>query len=242
MKYKKKTRTVTRRRVRRTKRAKVNYNGNLAIVRGTSLSTINGCVVDGSYLTKAQNNLCFVTTNTGGVVNYGSMSMVFRLVDIWNYTELTVLYDSYTIDKVVISLIPYATVVSSGAAVVNSVGQSALIMHYIKDYDDYTLPSNSEAGVNDLRERKDYKSVNLFSRTGKPIKIAIKPRIASDVYAGGLNSAPIGNKPFGWIDCDDPNAEGYGFKAIFETITSGATFNIFFKAEAKYYLRFKNSR
>jgi len=234
--------TIRTKIVRVKKTPKISYSGNLAITRHTSLSGINGCQVDGAWLQKQQNNFLFQTSNNGGVVNYGSMTFMCRLIDIWNYSELTVLYDQYRIDKVKLRLIPYATMAASGAAVSPNHNQGALIMHYMIDGDDVTMPSNSESGVNEMRERRGYKSVNLMSKMGKPITISFRPRIATDAYAGGVYSAPVRNSPFTWCDCNDASIEGYGFKAIFETISSGAVLNTFFKGEATYYLRFKENR
>jgi len=216
------------------------YRGNLAIKRVSNLYTTGGFAVDGTTLVKFQNNLVFTSTVTVGQANYGTASFYAMLSDVTNAGEFTALYDRYTIVGCKLSLTPYSTVASSGAAVSPLAQQPALIMHHVKDYDDVALPSASEAGVDAIRQYTNYRSVNLMSRMGKPINIFFRPRVAIAAYSGAFTSYK--NVPFGWCDVASPAVQGYGWKAVFESIGGGSIHSFYFKGEVTYYLKFKNPR
>jgi len=237
----KKSRKVLVMKVRRQRRKVPRITSVFHTKRTVNLANVGGLLVDGAYLTKYQNNLMFTTTNNSGIANYGSASLKARLYDIYNYSEYTVLWDRYKIDMVKIRITPFSTQAASGAAV-GPVGQSAILIHSIYDYDDSDLPPNSEAGVLAMREYKNYKCKNIFSTLGKPITYTFKPRVATDVYAGGVTAVASKSEPFGWMDCNEPQVEGYSAKFIFETISAGATFSIYFKMDATYYLSIKDPR
>jgi len=227
---------------RRLQAGKNKYKGNLAIKRVVNMAMINGTAVDGTRLNKNSSNLCFTTTAVAGDPNYGYMTFMTRLFDVYNFSEFVALYDQYTIDKVVIKLTPYSTVASSGAAYASTQQQSSLLIHSIIDHDDVTAPTADEDGVKAMREYTSYKCINLLSRMGKPITFTFKPKVSVGVFAGG--STVINSKvaPFGWVDCAETQVEGYGIKIIMETISAGAALQIYFKAEATYYMRFKDPR
>jgi len=234
-----------RRRIPKT----LSYRGNLAISRTTNLATNNGFVVDGVNLFKSSNkDLCFVNSNlsSAGDTSYGSASFKARLIDVINSTELAVLYDSYTIDKCVLKFIPFATSSSAGAAITSTQSQMNLFVHSVYDYDDATLPTNSEVGVNEMRERSRYRRNMIMNASGRQLTWTFKPKVNQDIFAGAVsgNGNPIRSVPFGWINCDDNLAEGYGLKMIIEAVNPGEnkSFFFYFKADVTYYMRFKDTR
>lgn len=240
-----KTRRTVRRRIPKT----LSYKGNLAISRTTNLATNNGFVVDGTNLFKSGNkNLCFVNTalSSAGDTSYGSASLKVRLIDVINNAELSVLYDSYTIDKVVVKFLPFATSASAGAAITSSQAQMNLLVHSVYDFDDADLPPASETGVNEMRERSRYKRNMIMTGTGRKLSWTFKPKVNQDIYAGAVsgNGNPIRSASFGWVNCDDNLAEGYGLKMIIEAVNPGAgqAYFFYFKGDVTYYMRFKDTR
>lgn len=217
------------------------YYGAVSIKRTANLFSCVGCSVDGSALLKLNNQIAFVTGSSAGTTYFGAMSFYTALSDVPNYTEFTSLWNKYSIVGVSLKFYPYATIASTGAAVSAVEGQPSLMMHHILDFDDAIIPASSEVGISDLRQRPGYRCANVFSRMGKPIVRYFRPKVSMPVYQAGVTSA-YRQASFRSIDCTYPDVQGYGSKAIFESVGAGSAMTIHLKVEATYYLRLSQVR
>jgi len=249
MPYAKKRRIFKRKRVFRRKSRvtrvprsrRTRYYGTVSIKRTANLFSCVGCSVDGSALLKLNNQIAFVTGSSAGTTYFGAMSFYTALSDVPNYTEFTSLWNKYSIVGVSLKFYPYATIASTGAAVSPVEGQPSLMMHHILDFDDAIIPVSSEVGISDLRQRPGYRCANVYSRMGKPIVRYFRPKVSMPVYQAGVTSA-YRQASFRSIDCTYPDVQGYGFKAIFESVGAGSAMTIHLKVEATYYLRLSQVR
>lgn len=179
-----------------------------------------------------------VCTGTGtDTIAYGSVSTYFSLNDVPDVAEFTSLFDQYKISKVMIKIIPCQTSsLTSDGTNGNALG---VIWHDLVDVDDATAPTATEAGLNDMREYQNYRSINLY-KNGKSITRVIKPHIAYGAYSGAFTS--YANQKSGWIDCGSPTVQHYGYKALAEIFSESNGAYSMFKVETTYYLKFKNVR
>lgn len=234
-------RTVRRpRRVMRVKRAPKSYSGFLKIKRSSNLADCAGLTVDTVVVTKTSNNVLFQSGAVAGTLYYGAMVFKAMLSDVTAYTEFTNLYDTFTVVGVRLKITPYGTAAMTAGAVAATQGQPSVICHSCIDLDDATIPTASEAGITEIRQYPSYRQTNLH-RTGKGIKVYFRPKIAQAAYANTVFTA-YKQSPWGWTDCNSPAIEGYGWKAIWESVGSGGTVNMYFKGEVTYYLKFKDPR
>jgi hypothetical protein len=230
-------------------RQKSNRNGVLRtpsqhsiyrFMRYMNAGNATGTSVDLAVLTKSSTNLLLTTGATALNVYYGALSFYVMLSDLPDYQDFTSLFDQYRIDSVELIFTPYCTQAASGAAVSSTASQSGIIVHTAVDYDDATVPTASDVGIQALREYQNYQSHNLFSGGGKPLTYRWQPRIATAAYSGAFTS--YRSEPFGWVDCGSTGVQGYGFKAVFESVSAGSALGIMFKAEARVGLSFRNVR
>jgi hypothetical protein len=115
-----------------------------------------------------------------------------------------------------------------------------MILHEVVDYDDATLPTGTDAGVSAMREYQNYRSTNLLNASGAPVVRTFKPHIAVAAYQGTFTGYK--NEPFGWVDSVSNGVQGYGWKAVAEIASSGATQGFLFKLEVTANLSFRNTR
>lgn len=217
------------------------YSGFLTIKRTANLATCAGFTPDGTTVAASQNNIVVTSNASANVITYGQFTFSAQLQDLPNYTEFTTLYDRYTIIGVSFRLYPFATNVATGAAVGTTSQQSSCLIHTVFDYDDDSAPTATDAGINALRQYKNYRVYNPFAGSGRGLKRYFKPRIQAGVWDGGA-LASAKNVPFGYIDCDSPDIHGFGMKAIVEVLSGGSALSMFLKGEATYYLKFKDPR
>lgn len=186
----------------------------------------------------------FTLSNVAGSTSYGTLSLDFQMQDIPTYNDFGALYDKYKLAFVKVKVIPYATMVSTGAAYTSVYGQSAVMVHSILDTDDNVIPFGNPSGVDILREYQTYKVKNLFSAGG--ITRVIRPRILTAVNdSTGLN---VGSKvTSGWLNLQNVSVPHFGMKFIFEGVSGGSADavngqKIMMKIEAKFYLAMREVR
>lgn len=217
--------------------------GQLTTKRFVNLATSATLDVDGTVCQKSGGYL--QVTSPAGLGNYatvyGSGSVYFQLSTLPDVSDYGNLFDRYKILGVAIRIIPVATNVATEGSVLPGSFQTPLILHTIQDFDDAQRPTNSEAGVNEMRQYPNYKCLNIYAMQGKPYSCYIRPKVAKSVYAGMTTAYQ--SSYFPWIDMANQNAQGYGFKFIIETVTKNNTQCVqAFKIEASYYLKFRNPR
>ena len=145
------------------------------------MSTATSTVVSGD-LSTSTSTFVFDYSTTAGLVSYGSLSYYFRLDDLPNYTEFTALYDKYSVRGFQVRVNAYNNSSAAGAAYSGSYPQAGLIMHYVTDHDDSSIPTASEVGVNDLRQYSSYRTRNL-------IRSPVKHYVKSKSLVGMVNSS-----------------------------------------------------
>jgi len=209
-------------------------------IRYGNAGNATGLSVDALVLSKTATNVQLAIAGGVGTFNYGAASYYAMLSDLPDYQDFTTLFDQYRIDKVEFILQPYCNMAASGAAYSTGSGQTGVIVHGAVDYDDATLPTASDVGIQALREYQNYQMRNLFTADGKPIVFSWKPRAAMAAYSGAFTS--YASTDFPWVDCASNAVQGYGLKLIFEGVSSGTTVNIYAKVEARYHLSFRNVR
>lgn len=217
------------------------WKGPLAVKRVANLATCGGLTVDGSTFNKGSYDLTVISSATAGTKTFGYFSFFAQLQDLPNYSEFTSLYDTYSIVGVQFKMIPYATASLTGAAAVAASQQGAVFIHSVIDYDDAATVPASESGANSLRQYATYRLTNPYRYGGKGFKRYFKPKVATSVYQA---SAFTGYKrqPFGFVDCNDADVQGYGLKGVIEVLSGGSAIPLFFKSEATFYLKFRDPR
>lgn len=205
-----------------------------------NVSNATGTTVDAITLQKASTNLLLTTAGTTNSLAYGTLSFYGMLSDLPDYTDFTNLFDQYKIDSIEVIFHPYCTSSTTGAAYASAAGQTGVIVHTAVDYDDATLPTGSDAGIQLLREYQNYHCDNIYARHGGPLTSRFSPRMSLAAYQGAFTGYT--STAFGWVDCNSPNVQGYGFKAIFECVSGGFSTTVLFKAEARVHLSFRNVR
>lgn len=219
------------------------WKGTLALKRVVNMCTVSpvyGVTVNGG-LASFGSNMVFSTGALPGTMYYAGMSINFQLRDVPNASEITSLWDRYKLVGVKLRLIPYATSVESGAAVNASYQQTGLLVHSVVDFDDSNVPTATDAGIDALRQYPSYRCENINKKGGRGLSRYIKPRLAVAAFANSAFTS-YKNEKFSWIDMAYPAVEGYGYKAVFEAVGPGGTFNFYFKMEATYYIVVRDMR
>lgn len=175
-----------------------------------------------------------------GAKSYGALNYQFSIENITSVTEFTSLFDSYRINKVVLKIVPRASVtVASGNASLKYPDFSPNV-HYAIDHDDIAIPSANEAGINILRQYPSYKCRRL---NGRSFTIIIKPRPPGTAYGYDTALELNLNKMGAWIDCASTNIKHFGLKMVFEGISPVAdALSCPFEIMATYYMSFKGIR
>lgn len=205
-----------------------NTAGNLNFTAGTLVPALNS-----GYVT--------LTTPAAVGTSYASFGYHFTLAGIPNNTEFTNLFDSYQIRKVVVKMYPLnnsASTVEAGAP--NGNPAVSGFAHLIHDYDDATMPTATEAGVNELRQFPNYKIRRLV---GNGFKMVIKPRFATAAYRSGVTWGYSQGKRDAWLDIATPDVPHYGIKGIFEIVNPNAMASVtWIRVETTYYFKVKGVR
>ncbi|QGF19385.1 capsid protein [Antarctic virus COCH21_111] len=232
-----------RRTVRRSRRRPMTSNQVMTMKRVLNATNASGFIVDGTVATKNTGCIAYVLSTSGTPITYGTLTMVARLSDLPSYTEFTNLFDQYRINSVTIKMYSFSTASSTGAAVNPTLSQTSALVHSIIDYDDTIAPTGSDSGINDFRQFPSYRCRQMVNGTGKPLTYRFKPHLAASVYGTGAFTS-YKNEKFGWIDSNSPGVDGYGFKAVVELPSLGASYayTFFTKVEVSYNLSFRNPR
>lgn len=200
--------------------------------RGASVGTFN-----------QSNGLWLCTTAAAPAIPaYYPFSLGFCLNDIPDPTEFTNLWDQYRLTGVKIKILP----VNIGSENPSESGAASYLtnggfLHMAPDYDDMTLPTSSEAGINELRSKTGYKVRNLSSQRG--LSIYLRPSTTGAVYNGSVLSSYAQNSRAIWMDSAARDQIYYGLKGMIEVVQQGGVAaNHIFKVEACYYFQFKNVR
>lgn len=137
-------------------------------------------------------------------------SMVFRMDQLINSTDITNLCDAYKLKNFKIG----CTYLSSQA----SVGGTALMpqITWVQDHDDAQVPGS----INALREKQGVK-LRTFGYN-KIINISVQPRVADAVYNNGVTTAYSVPKQM-WLNSQYPGAEHYAIKGILNNVNLTAT-------------------
>lgn len=177
---------------------------------------------------------CVLTTSASIGQEYFSFGQAFCLRDLTARTEVTNLFDEYSIRKVIIKFTPMYT----GANDQTGAGDADLnaVLHYAIDHNDYASPSADENGIDELRQRLSYKCVNMLSKGGRAVKIVIKPRVAVPVYAGEIASGYATGPKKIWLNTDYADTEHYGLRGVFEVYNPSANAHfISYRYDVTYY-------
>ncbi|AQR57903.1 capsid [Molossus molossus circovirus 4] len=253
----KKRRVITRPRYRTLARGMTaNKAGIYWFKRTLNASAENGTgiSVDGTGILQTADMFYMRCNNTAaGSAVFGTMTYQFSLQNIPNISEFTSLFDSYQIRKVVINIIPYNNTVQAAQA--TNVGVAAAywpdfspIMHYVIDHDGVPPVSANEAGINGFQQYASYKRRRFTGIGPKGLSVVIKPR--AKLLAGNAALTTVGGTIAGrnqWQDCAENNLPHFGFGMILEGISpgtagAGTIFEVPFRMETTYYLKFKTIR
>lgn len=203
------------------RRAYMNRQGHLKIARKTALiqtysnSAVAGTMVKvdptGTCLSLGTPVLITGTTNCYDI----PFSMLFRLDQLMNSTDITNIADQYRINSVKVSL--HVNGVSN--IYLNNAGSTQPWVEYIQDHDDAVVPSIAQ-----IREKMGVKT-KYFSANKFKITMGVRPKIADTIFGSGVSSAyAVGGSPF--INCSYPNAEHYGLKGVLHNVQLSGNANV----------------
>ncbi len=136
------------------------------------------------------------------------VGIVFSLVNVQNYNELTVLYDQYQIEEVCMIFKPINKYLApSGAS-----AQNPTFMVHAIDFDDATAPTT-------LGEMWEKSLVDIHYYYDE-WKVQFKPRAAQALYNTSATFSGYAQNVSPWIDCASSSVEHYGFKAVIPQSTA----------------------
>lgn len=139
-----------------------------------------------------------IDTSSGLGVFYRGLS--FRISDLQDYTELTHLYDQYTITKVILDF-QWTLTATSGTGPNASYSPQ---LNLVRDYDDDSTPDSNYM-------RSSGRVLRHRLTANNPFRIAITPAVANAVYQS-VASSGYGPKWKQRIDCVDVDVPHYGAK------------------------------
>lgn len=215
------------------------YRSLKRFMRVTTFSNSANLQVDGVVLQKGASAMTINVNGSGGVIQYGAFAFKINLSDVNNVTEFTSLFDRYKIKKVKVVLTPFFNMGVTGAAYSAGSAQANVLVHTAIDYDDVTIPSADDAGINILRQYETYKVTRLGSRR---LVRTWTPRFAQAVYGSGAFTSYVQGSKTIWLDCASPDIEHYGLKGVVEVNNTLANAIFYVKCEYTAYLEFKATR
>lgn len=164
-------------------------------------------------------------------------SFYFKVSDLPQWASFSGLYDQYRLSKVVLRITPNLSgqgyIVSGAGGAATVAGGVSGNLYIVVDHDDANLPTT----VQEIREYAKVKEYNALMHT-KPIRIVIRPRIATAAYSGAFTSYK--NDAATWIDNGSPDVQHYGCKFAIEGSEAGIQQK--WRIDATYYVQFKNVR
>lgn len=151
----------------------------------------------------------------------------FTLSQLPNVGEFTTLFDTYRINKIVLTIEP--------AMESNQMTSPQLIsrkwLRVVHDYDD----ANVLANENQYFEYANMKSYDCL----KAAKIVLYPKIARQIFNGALTTA-YGQEGKVWLDSASPDVPHYGIKMFIPALGIDNSFQ--FRVRATYYISCKQTR
>lgn len=200
-----------------------------------TLDNLSTAISGGSYSFEGGKLILTSPAAAPGITHYYSFGYMFDIANLPNLSEFTGLFDSYKIRKVVVKFIPFNNVAVTQTSTMTNF---APIMHYYIDHDDHSPSAASEAGINEMHQRNNYKTCRMFGTK----TIVIKPR-ATNTIAGGASATASEVSRNTWLDCGSTGIHHYGLKFLLEGAASTATAsNWSCRVETTYYLAFKGVR
>lgn len=134
-------------------------------------------------------------------------SMVFRLDQLMNSSDITSLADQYKIVSAIVKLHANFNLAGTGP-------QTGAIpfLEYIQDHDDGTTPTLAL-----LREKMGTKT-KYFSASKPFIQMGVRPRIADTVYNNGTTPTAYAIPKPQWLNTTSPGVEHYGLKGVLHNV------------------------
>lgn len=149
----------------------------------------------------------FSTTIPGGVMTGTGWEIIFSLSALPNYTELTVVFDQYSIQKVKTTFYPKFNSSVDVAAGSGPMGTLSSIFAAVDT--DSSAFGTLFTGPGPVLERQG----SLVRRTDTPFVMTIQPKSATMMYKSpvttGYGESADG---FNWIDCNDASVPHYGLR------------------------------
>lgn len=149
---------------------------------------------------------------------------VFRLNQVPNFNEFTVLFDQYKICGIKWMLMPRGNSSEIGS------NQGQVKFFSVIDYDDNTAPSS----ITDLVQYENLK----VTPTSRDHKRYLVPKVAREVYSSATTTG-YSAASSQWIDCTNDAVPHYGLKYMLQQLPAGTQQ---FDLKVTYYLAFKNVR
>lgn len=189
-------------------------NGFLNIIRKTSAIVTNSTPGTVGSVNK--------TDPTGTCLNLGTpvyvpgtvncydipFSMVFRLDQLMNASDITSIADQYKISSAIVKLHANFNLAGTGP-------QTGAIpwLEYIQDHDDGVTPTLAQ-----LRERMGVKT-KYFSATKPYIQMGVRPRFADTVFQNGSSATGYGvGSRREWLNTTYSGVEHYGLKGVLHNV------------------------
>lgn len=195
---------------------------------------------ESTHLFKRKVQLGPVTVSGAGASSYTGANVQFMLQDLPNYTELTALFDQYTIRYIKWYLVCRASNTSLvESAVTSFIGMPNIIC--TRDYDSSTAPASSAAGYATIQEYSRSKSFS-FTPDKRVFSIGLKPATLQATYISAISTGYTA-KFNQVVDCANPDVKHYGLLYVIQVPASaGMATNVVFDSYATFYLAMKNVR
>ena len=243
-------------RIARRRRVRVKRIRGRGVVRGHGISHLNGMysvkqhingsniarfVVDASAsatMTQNNNNLCQFVTPASTGSHYGAFSLAFNAGDIYNVANyFRYLFDSYRLRKVKIEIRP---VCCSSLTWVGGNMNIGAFLHSVSDNDDDATFGASNAGVDQMKQRKSYKCQNLTNGVGN-YQFTIEPQATDALYSGAAFTGYGSASKLKWVDMASYTIPYYGKKFVIQVVNGTAAVTTYqFSMDLTYYLQFKD--
>lgn len=231
----------------RARRKKVSFRRRRFAPKPTSQVTLLRCanvasagtagfIVDGVYALHRNDFFVIEPGSSANVAYFGAGTYNFQLADLPAVTEFTNLFDQFRVNWISLNFLSMSTSVSSAGAASALTGQPATFLHYVRDSDDVTFPTQSDLGIDAMRQVPSYRCRRMLS--GRPISIRFRPSYLSEIYKSALTTSYNPRGPM-WLSTNGATTvPGFGLKMLFETMGTGAvtaqTFKCWIKASVSF--------
>lgn len=149
-----------------------------------------------------------------------------------NYNEYTLLFDSYRIRKVEVTMFYNSNSSTLGP------GTSLPVISMANDYDD-----QSATDLSSLQQYDSYRCVQFGNNSTGKIKHSLMPKVQSSIQTSGGGTGygftPSGNP---WIDCNNSTVNYFGIKGNYDNMNINTGSVGFITFYVKYFVEFKNTR